>query len=188
MFIGFGAGLVIPYLNLYFADRFGMSKASIGVVIALAQALTAVAIFVGPAVSQRIGPVKSVIAFEILSIPFLLITGWTTNPWVASGAVILRQALMNCSNPIQDSIMMALVDDDLKSLAVSCGQTVFTLGWAVMGPVSTHIVSHFGSYTGYAIVFTCTACLYLIGSTFYGLSFARYERRVYAPSDHAFSG
>lgn len=183
--IGFGAGLVIPYLNLYFVDRFGMSKSSIGLVIACAQALTAVSIFVGPLVSRRIGPVHAVITFQLLSIPFLLLTGWTHSPWLAAGAVIIRQALMNCSNPIQDSIMMTLVDDDLKSFAVSCGQTAFTLGWAVMGPVSTHIVSHWGPYTGYAAVFSCTALLYLVGSVLYGISFGRYERVVLHAGDSA---
>jgi predicted MFS family arabinose efflux permease len=181
--IGFGAGLVIPYLNLYFSDRFGMSKSSIGFIIACGQALTALSIFIGPLVSRRIGPVRAVITFQLLSIPFLLVTGWTANSILAAGAVIIRQALMNCSNPIQDSIMMALVDDDLKSLAVSCGQTVFTLGWALMGPVSTHIVSVYGPYTGYAVVFSCTAVLYLIGSILYGIWFGRHEHRVLSPQD-----
>jgi MFS family permease len=182
MFIGFGAGLVIPYLNLYFAERFAMPKAGIGMVIGLAQACTALAMFIGPAIARKIGPVKAVVAFQMASIPFLLTTGWATNVWLASGAVIVRNALMNAAGPIQDSIMMALVSERLRGLSVSCGQTMFTLGWAVMGPVSTAIVRHYGSYSGYAIVFTCTAVLYLIGSVFYGWAFGKHEGAVYQQS------
>lgn len=186
-FIGFGAGLVIPYLNLYFVERFHMANAGVGLVIGLAQACTALAMFIGPAMAKRLGPVKAVVLFQMLSIPFLLITGWAMNVWFASVAVIIRNALMNSSNPIQDSIMMALVSEKLRGFAVSCGQTMFILGWAVMGPVSTHIVNVHGSYRGYAIVFTGTAILYFIGSSFYGLVFRKYESQVYSQSDEAVS-
>jgi MFS family permease len=186
-FIGFGAGLVIPYLNLYFVERFHMANAGVGVVIGLAQACTALAMFIGPALANRLGPVKAVVLFQLLSIPFLLITGWAMNLWFASVAVIIRNALMNSSNPIQDSIMMALVNEKMRGFAVSCGQTMFTLGWAVMGPVSTYIVHRHGAYTGYAIVFSGTAVLYLIGSCFYGISFKKYESQVSSQSEQPVS-
>lgn len=176
--IGFGAGLVIPYLNLYFSERFHLSKAMIGLIIGAGQGLTATAMFIGPAAARRFGPVRSVMLFQLTSIPFLLVTGWSMSLGLVAVAVVVRNALMNASNPIQDSIMMALVDDDLKGFAVSAGQTMFTLGWAVMGPVSTGIVHTYGSYTGYAAVFSITAGLYLIGSLFYRWSFGRYESKV----------
>lgn len=184
-FIGFGAGLVVPYLNLYFAERFTMSKASIAVVIGMAQAVTAFTMFIGPPVAKRFGPVKAVVLVQMLSIPFLLITGWTTNALLASGAVVIRNALMNSAGPIQDSVMMALVSERVRGFAVSAGQTMFTLGWAVMGPVSTAIVHRHGPYTGYAIVFTATAVLYLFGSTFYGWAFGKYEKQVYEQTEHS---
>ncbi|QSO52578.1 MFS transporter [Alicyclobacillus curvatus] len=177
--VGFGAGLVIPYLNLYFAERFHMTKVTIGIVIGLAQAVTALAMFIGPALARRIGPVKAAVTFQLSSIPFLLTTAYATNAWMASGAVVVRNALMNAANPIQDSVMMALVSEDMRGFAVSVGQTLWSLGWAVMGPVSTRIVHHYGSYTGYAIVFTATASFYLIGSVYYFLTFHRYESEVY---------
>ncbi|MCL6515912.1 MFS transporter [Alicyclobacillus sp.] len=176
--IGFGAGLVIPYLNLYFAERFHMAKAGIGLVIGLAQACTALAMFVGPALAKRFGPVHAAVGLQMASIPFLLITGWASNVWLASGAVIVRNALMNAASPLQDSVMMALVREDVRGLAVSLGQTLWTLGWAVMGPVSTQIVHVYGPYTGYAIAFSGTALLYLTGSTLYRVWFGRYEARV----------
>jgi len=176
--IGFGAGLVIPYLNLYFADRFHLLKSQIGLVIALGQLLTAATMFIGPSLAKRIGPVRAVVGLQLMSIPFLLVTGWATSSFLAAGAVIVRQACMNASNPIQDSIMMTLVDDDLKSFAVSCGQTAFMLGWAIMGPISTSIVRHHGAYNGYVLVFSMTACLYLVGSIFYGWAFGKYQRHI----------
>jgi MFS family permease len=185
--IGFGAGLVIPYLNLYFTERFHMTRSSIGLITAIGQILTAVAMFIGPATAKRMGAVKSVVMFQMLSIPFLLVTGWSMNEGLVCTSIVIRNALMNCSTPIQDSIMMALVDDDLKGLSVSCGQTMWTLGWAVMGPISTSIVKANGQYVGYGIVFTCTAVLYFIGSSFYMWAFRRYESKVYSADESTVS-
>ncbi|GAA0369055.1 MFS transporter [Bacillus horti] len=171
MFIGFGAGLVIPYLNVYFADRFDASNTSIGIVVSLGQAATAIAMFIGPFVVRKLGEVRAVVFLQMSSIPFLLITGLTTNFQLASVSFLFRQALMNAGNPIHSSIMMAKVDDSMKGLANSVGQMVFMLGWALMGPVSTAIVSAYGNYWGYAYVFAITATLYFCGSSFFYYSF-----------------
>ncbi|SIE04992.1 Arabinose efflux permease [Mycobacteroides abscessus subsp. abscessus] len=80
---------------------------------------------------------------------------------------------MNAGNPIQMSLMMSKVDDSKRGLASSVNQMVFNLGWAVMGPVSTGLVIKYGDYWGYSIVFTITAVLYLIGSTYFFVVFRR---------------
>lgn len=167
LIIGTGSGLVIPYLNLYFADRFDASTSIIGIIIALGQAATAFAMFIGPLVVKRLGEVRAVVVLQLLSLPFLLLTAYTTNLLIASVGFLFRQALMNAGNPIQSSLMMSKVDDSVKGLANSVNQMVFQLGWAFMGPVSTGIVLRYGSYWGYASVFTITAGLYLIGSLYF---------------------
>lgn len=171
LMIGFGAGLVIPYLNLYFADRFAASNSLIGLVISLGQGATAIAMIIGPMVVRRLGEVRAVVVLQLLSLPFLLLTAYTQQFWLAALGFLFRQALMNAGNPIQMSLMMAKVDDSMKGLANSVNQMVFNLGWALMGPVSTGIVLKYGSYWGYAMVFTVTAGLYLIGSTYFFIVF-----------------
>jgi len=171
LLIGFGAGLVIPYLNLYFADRFKASTTSIGLIISLGQAATALAMFIGPLVVKKVGDVKAVVYLQLASLPFLLLTAYTEHLWLAALGFLFRQALMNAGNPIQMSLMMSKVNDSMKGLANSVNQMVFNLGWAFMGPVSTGIVVKYGSYWGYAYVFTITATLYLIGSIYFFLVF-----------------
>ncbi|MFF2446822.1 MFS transporter [Neobacillus sp. NPDC058068] len=171
LLIGFGAGLVIPYLNLYFADRFSATTTSIGLIISMGQAATALAMFIGPQVVKKVGDVKAVVYLQLASLPFLLLTAYTEHLWLAAIGFLFRQALMNAGNPIQMSLMMSKVNDSMKGLANSVNQMVFNLGWAFMGPVSTGIVVKYGSYWGYAYVFTITAGLYLIGSTYFFLVF-----------------
>lgn len=164
--IGFGSGLVIPYLNLYFVDRFEISHSLVGIILSAGQAMTAIALLIGPAVVSRVGEIKAVVFLQLASIPFLLLTAYTQNIYWAVFGFLFRQALMNAGNPIQMSLMMRMVDDSIKGFANSVGQAVFMLGWAVMGPVSTTIVMIHGSYNGYAIVFTITSILYLMGTVY----------------------
>ena len=176
LMIGFGAGLVIPYLNLYFADRFMASNSLIGLGISLGQGATAVPMIIGSMVVRRLGEVRAVVVLQMLSLPFLLLTAYTQNFWLAALGFLFRQALMNAGNPIQMSLMMSKVDDSMKGLANSVNQMVFNLGWAVMGPVSTGIVLKYGSYWGYATVFTITAGLYLVGSTYFFVVFKTMDK------------
>ncbi|KHF41148.1 MFS transporter [Halalkalibacter okhensis] len=177
LLIGFGSGLVIPYLNLYFSDRFDISNSLVGIILSLGQAMTAVAFMIGPSVVQRFGEVKAVVMLQVASLPFLLLTAYTETLWLAVVGFLFRQALMNAGNPIQMALMMRTVDDSMKGLANSVGQMVFQLGWAVMGPVSTSIVMIYGAYFGYAYVFSITAVLYLLGSTYFYIVFRHIKRR-----------
>ena len=184
MIIGLGSGLVIPYLNLYFRDRFDASNSSIGIVVSLGQLATAIAMLIGPAIVKRIGEVRSVVFLQLSSIPFLLLTGFTNIYFLAATGFLIRQALMNAGNPIQQSLMMSKIDDNMKGLANSFSAMVFQLGWAVMGPVSTSIVAKGGSYWGYAIVFSATAVLYIIGSLYFYWMFGRGKKWDQAPGVH----
>ncbi|KZE36524.1 multidrug transporter [Bhargavaea cecembensis] len=173
LLIGLGSGLVIPYLNLYFANRFGASNAYIGLILSLGSAMTAVAMMIGPALVKRVGKVKALIFFQLTSIPFLFLTAYTMSLGLASLGFLMRQALMNAGNPIQSAISMEIVHDKYKGLANSVNQTVFQVGWAAMGPVSAGLVVAYGSYWGYAWAFTITGVLYMISSIYYYMVFGR---------------
>jgi MFS family permease len=171
LIIGIGSGLVVPYLNLYFADRFHTSHSAIGIILSLGQGATAIAMIIGPLVVNKVGEVKAVVILQLLSLPFLLLTGLTTNLYLAVIGFLFRQALMNAGNPIQMSLMMRKVPDDMKGFANSFSQMAFSLGWATMGPVSTFIVASYGAYWGYSLVFSITGFIYLCGALYFFIVF-----------------
>jgi predicted MFS family arabinose efflux permease len=164
---------VIPYLNLYFANRFDASNSFIGLILSLGSGMTAVAMLIGPVLVKKVGKVRALILFQIVSIPFLILTAYTTSLLLASIGFLVRQALMNAGNPIQSAVAMEIVSDKYKGLANSINQTVFQLGWATMGPIAAGLVISFGSYWGYAYAFTLTGVLYVISSTYYYFIFGR---------------
>jgi MFS family permease len=97
-------GMIVPYLNVYFEDRFDASKSAIGIVVALGQGATAIAFLIGPIIVKRYGEVKSVVYLQLSSIPFLLLTAFSANFYLSSGGYLFRQALMNAANPFYNSI------------------------------------------------------------------------------------
>ncbi|MGF9977607.1 MFS transporter [Viridibacillus arvi] len=180
LIIGIGSGLVIPYLNLYFANRFNASNTYIGLILALGSAMTAVAMLIGPALVKRVGEVRAIIIFQFLSIPFLFLTAFTNSLYVASIGFLFRQALMNAANPIQSAIAMEIVHDKYKGLGNSVNQMVFQVGWASMGLPAAFFVTKYGHYWGYAYTFTITGILYLIASTYFYLVFGRNKKLAVA--------
>ncbi|GGA27627.1 MFS transporter [Paenibacillus physcomitrellae] len=173
LLIGFGSGLVVPYLNLYFTNRFSASLSLMGILISLGQVMTIVSMLIGPTLARKVGQVKAVVIFQMLSLPFLLLTGFTHWFVLAAVSFLFRQALMNAANPIQSSIMIDRIADKRRGIANSLTQTAFMLGWATMGPVQSRLVTGYGSYWGYAITFSITGCLYVAASLMYFFMFRK---------------
>lgn len=173
LLIGIGAGLVIPYLNLYFANRFDASNSAIGFILALGSAMTAVAMLLGPVLVKRVGKVKALVIFQFSSIPFLFLTAFTNSLLLAAIGFLMRQALMNAGNPISSAIAMDVVDDRYKGFANSVNQMIFNVGWAVTGVPAAWFVTTYGNYWGYAYTFTITGIIYLVASTYFFFVFGR---------------
>jgi predicted MFS family arabinose efflux permease len=92
---GFGAGSFLPFLNLFFADRYGVPFSALGLVLGtLAVAGSIGALLHGRFVAARLGAIPSVVLVELLSLPFALIAGFTGALPVAVGALAVRHFLM----------------------------------------------------------------------------------------------
>ncbi len=166
-------GLIIPYLNVYFSDRFDASKTAIGIIVSLGQAATAAAYLIGPTIARKLGEVRAVVVLQLSSIPFLLLTAFTMNFGLACVGYLFRQALMNAANPFQTSIKMARVEPSLRGLANSMGDAAFNLGWFLAAPVNTFLVYTYGSYWGYAYAFSLTAIMYCLVSVLFFVLFGK---------------
>jgi len=173
LIIGIGSGLVIPYLNLYFTNRFSVSLSAVGLLISLGQIMTIVSMLIGPSLAAKVGSVKAVVCFQLLSLPFLLLTGFTNLFAIAAVSFLFRQALMNAANPIQSTVLIDRVSDSSRGIANSITQTAFMLGWAFMGPIQSYFVTTYGYYWGYAVTFSITGALYVSAAALYYTMFRK---------------
>lgn len=129
--IGLGAGLTIPFLNLYFRDRFGRDPADIGAYFAVAQVLTTAGFVAGPALARRFTHVRTIVATELLSIPFFLLLAVTGNLGVAVGAFWIRGALMNMNGPVATAFAMEAVPADQQTVTNSLRTFAWNASWMI---------------------------------------------------------
>lgn len=164
LLVGFGAGLVIPFMNLYFANRHHCSSLQIGVFFSFAQVFTALASLVGPALARRFGKLRTAVASELLSLPFLVTLGLETGLPVAVAAFWLRATFMQAASPLIQAFVMEALPPALRARSTSLNNLVWNIGWAVSATLAGSMIQWFG----YEVPFFCTAALYLIAAlTFY---------------------
>ncbi len=162
--IGAGAGFVIPFMNLYFKNRFACSSAQIGVFFGIAQVCTAAATLAAPALARRFGKLRTAVAAELLSLPFLVTLGGEQLLPVAVGAFWLRATFMQASTPLLNAFVMEVLPPGLRARSTSLNNMVWNLGWAASATVSGVVLERYGD----AVPFYLTATLYLIAAvTFY---------------------
>jgi MFS family permease len=174
--IGAGAGLVIPFMNLYFARRFQCSSGQIGVFFSAAQMLTAIASLAGPAVARRFGKLKTAVAAQLLSLPFLVTLGAEHHLGIAVAAFWLRAMLMQASSPLMQAFVMETLAPALRARASSLINMMWNVGWASSAALAGLMIQRFG----YDIPFYVTAALYATAAvTFY----AWFRRHPEAPAE-----
>jgi MFS family permease len=167
LLIGMGAGLVIPFMNLYFKDRFQCSSAQIGGFFSIAQVFTAAAALLGPALARRFGKLRTAVSSELLSLPFLVTLGAERRLGVAVGSFWMRATLMQAASPLLQTFIMEAMPRALRARASSLINLVWNMGWAVSAMLAGAVIERFG----YAMPFYCTAVLYAIAAITFWLAF-----------------
>lgn len=183
--IGLGAGLMMPFMNIYFRNVYQKSDALIAFVFAIGGLSMAVAQFLGPPLADKRGKINAVILTQAFSIPFLLTLGIgalvvsgdlaRASLWfvIASVAYIFRLALMNLSNPIYQTFVLEHVPESTQALAMSLNSLSFQFGWFVMPQLSGWLQVSLGAL-GFVPIFFTVAFFYV---TAIAVEWAFFRRR-----------
>ncbi len=142
--VGCGAGLTIPFLNLYFRSRFDQDPQRIGIFFAVAQFLTMAGFLSGPILARRFGHVRAIVATELLSIPFFLILAVADRLWMAVAAFWFRGALMNMNQPVSNAFAMEMVPADQHASTNSLRMLAWNGSWMIATPVGGWLIERHG--------------------------------------------
>jgi len=175
--VGLGAGLIIPFLNLYFRDRFGADAGRIGEIFGLGQVLTALGFVVGPVLARRFGMIRMVVTAQLTSIPFFLTLAFTGRMEIAILAFWMRAALMNMNAPIFSNFAMEVVEDRDQTLTNAVLQLSWNLSWMVSAQVGGLLIQHHG----FVPPMLTTVALYCSASLLLLFFFRGYEARILVP-------
>lgn len=174
--IGLGAGLIIPFMNLYFRDRFQLPPDRIGTIFAVAQAVTVGAFLLGPHLARRVGMIKAIAATEILSLPFFITMAYTQRLDLAIMAFWMRGALMNMNQPISGAFTMEMVRPEQQPLA----NALVEFAWHAAWMISTQLGGWLIEQHGFQVPMMITVGFYAVGSLLYLAFFHDAERKMAA--------
>jgi MFS family permease len=105
--IGLGAATLVPYFNVFYAERFKMGDATLGILFSLGSLLTGIGCIIGPRLVGNLGgKVRTVVLGQGASLVFLLMIGFSPWPWLSVIGFLARGALMNMVAPLFDAFAL----------------------------------------------------------------------------------
>ncbi|WP_264851476.1 MFS transporter [Clostridium omnivorum] len=171
--IGFGAGLVVPYFNVYLKYKVNATTDQIGLILALAMGAMGIGGLITPYMAIKFGKVKTIIICQVISIPFLMLIALPPSLIVVSFALFMRNALMNMAGPIVGNLSMEIIKEGERSIFASINNISGNLSRAVSAVVAGFIMKNFSN--GYEIPYFITAILYLAATIYFYKSFSTLE-------------
>ena len=181
LFIAAGSGFCIPFLPLYFKDRFALEPNEWGQMFASGQVLMTFGLLASPWILSKLGYVRSIVAIELMSLPFFLLLALTMDLRLAAVAFLMRGALMNSTHPIHKNLMMNATAPEVREVQTGINATLWGLGW-VIGPWLGGIVLE-RSNNDYSLLMYTTMGCYVVAAALTYAMLIPLERRIVKESD-----
>ena len=168
LIISVGAGLFMPFMNVFFREVHGQSDQTIGTLFAWGSLAMGAGLLLAPAIADRIGKIQLVVLTQGLAIPFMVLLGFA--PFTFSAlAYYVRMALMNMSNPIYQTFVMEKVGPSDRTTVASLTSMVWNSGRAFSPSISGWLQVNYG----FAPVFGLAIILYACAVPLYWIFFLR---------------
>ncbi len=172
--IGLGAGMTIPFLNLYFKTNFHLSSSTIGIIFSIALFLTILGSLLSPIFAIKYGLINTIIATQLLSVPFLYILGFSSFFPLVLASFFIRNTFMNMSSPLSNNFSLELVDMEDRPLISGLLSLAWLASWGLTANIGGHLIENHG----YRIPFLFTIFCYLLSSLLYLLLLKPLEKNI----------
>jgi MFS family permease len=170
-----GAGLIMPFMNIFFRTVHNQSDAAIGAMFAWGSLAMGAGLMLAPPLADRYGKIKLVVITQSLSIPFLALLGFSPEFALSAGAYYVRLALMNMSGPVYQTFVMEKVEPSARATVASLVSMSNSFGWAFSPTLSGWIQVNYG----FAPAFGVTIVAYVLSiSLYYGFFWPRKEKNT----------
>lgn len=158
-----GAGLIMPFMNVFFREVHHQPDPVIGSLFAWGSLAMGVGLLVAPPLADRMGKIRLVVVTQGLSIPFLVLLGFSPIFWVSAAAYYVRLALMNMSSPVYQTFVMEHVDDSARATVASLVSMAWNFGWAFSPTISGFLQVRYGfgpPFLGTIVLYAVSILLY----------------------------
>ncbi len=170
LLLGIGAGMYLNFLQLYLAQRFGLTAGPIGVVFAVGAAVTAVATLLAPSVGRRFGLTRTIGVAQLIGAPLVFALAFLMTLPVALVIIIVRQVIVNLQDPLSQAFGMGFVGPSQRARFATAQVVASGIGLGGIGPLLSGLLQVRG---GYQLAFSVSAGFYLLAGLTFLILFAR---------------
>jgi len=175
MFItSIGAGLIMPFMNIFFSNVHQQPDPVIGTMFAWGSLAMGVGLILAPAFADRYGKIRVVVYTQAISIPFLILLGFSPVFGLSALAYYVRLTLMNMSSPVYQTFVMEQVESESRATVASLNSMVHSFGRAFSPVISGWLQVSYG----FGPPFIGTIILYVIAIGMYYLFFLKGKKRM----------
>ena len=181
LLLGLGAGLTIPYINLFIEGKFGVSYSSLGALFAWTSLTTAAAALIQPKLVQKFGEVRTVLLVQGASLPFLAILGFSPSLLLVSSSLFIRGALANAASPVYSAYTMRQLSEADRGIFAALSPMAWSGAFALSNLLSGWIRSRLPFSSAFDLLFTLTLLFYVasVGTLFWALERGKFgQKRV----------
>jgi MFS family permease len=158
-----GAGLIMPFMNVFFRVVHHQPDTVIGALFAWGSLAMGIGLLLAPPLAERTGKIQLVVITQGLSIPFLILLGFSPILWVGAATYYIRLALMNMSSPVYQTFVMERVEPSSRATVASLTSMSWNFGWAFSPTVSGWLQVRYGfgpPFIGTIILYTISVVMY----------------------------
>ncbi len=178
--ISTGAGLTIPFMNLFFNSVFKMKSDAYALMGSIAAGIVFLGGMLTPILRRKLGYGLSIAITQFSAIFFLiflasteLYSGMSFALWFAAGAFIIRQPLMNMASPITSELVMKYVGEHNRELISAIETGLWNASWFISAKIFQFLRS---LELPYYQIFIITAIFYSLGTVTYLFLVRTYNR------------
>lgn len=132
----FGNGAMVGFLQLYFVQRFGVAVGVLGSFLAIVGFAGGLMSLSAPAITERLGTARSVIAVLWFTIPVVVAEGVLPVAALALAAEALRTCLRSISDPIYTTFVMERVSASQRGRLSGMLAITYSVGFS-LGPAAS---------------------------------------------------
>ncbi len=177
VFVGLGAALLIPYLNVFFREEHHMTDQNLGYLFSLSSLLVVIGSLSAPTIARVLkSKIRATNVTQGISIFFLLITGFSPVLWLAQVGFLFRTVFMQLSSPLLENFAMDVSPSGQQSTISS----IRGVGWQLGQSVGLYVSGLVQVKYGFSPLFITTAILYLISILLAWINFRPMERQLEA--------
>jgi len=190
LMIAIGAGLTIPFVNLFFNGVFHLDSDDFSLVGSVTAALVFASTLAIPAIKRRFGYRVAILTTQWIAIAFLILLSLTELFATLPGALVLaifcymlRQPLMNMAGPMTSELTMKYVGKRNQELISAITSTAWSASWFISAKIFQYLRA---LDLFYYQIFLITASLYAVGVILYAKIIQEYQQRDHTemPTDH----